>query len=64
MQEGAFVSMRHDNQVWGLEANLMFEICKDVQWEPKLIPLSDETVDLRLANTAAEARWDISSREI
>ena len=62
-KKGGFVSMRH-NQIRDLEANLMSEVCKDVQREPPLLPLSGETFDLRSVNTAAEARLDISARGI
>jgi hypothetical protein len=55
-----FVSLTH-NQVRDLEANLISEVCKVVQWEPQLLPLSGETLDLRSTNTAAKARWDISA---
>jgi hypothetical protein len=42
----------------------MSEVCKDVQWEPQLLPLRGETFDLCSTNTAAEARLDISARGI
>ena len=55
--------MRH-NQIRDLEANLMSEVCKDMQREPQLLPLSGETFEQRSTNTAAEARLDISARGI
>ena len=42
----------------------MSEVCKDVQREPPLLPLSGETFNLRSTNTASEARLDISARGI
>ena len=62
-KKGGFVSMRH-NQIRDLEAILMSEVCKDVQREPPLLPLSGEMFDLRSTNTASEARLDISARGI
>ena len=55
--------MRH-NQIRDLEANLMSEVCKDVQKEPQLLPLSGEAFERRYTNIAAEARLDISARGI
>ena len=62
-KKGGFVSMRH-NQIRDLEAMLMSEVCKDVQREPPLLPLSGEMFNLRSTNTASEARLDISARGI
>ena len=62
-KKGGFVSMRH-NQIRDLEAILMSEVCKDVQREPPLLPLSGEMFNLRSTNTASEARLDISARGI
>ena len=62
-KKGGFVSMRH-NQIRDLEANLMSEVCKDVQKEPQLLPLSGEAFERRSTNIAAEARLDISARGI
>ena len=39
----------------------MSEVCKDVQREPPLLPLSGEMFNLRSTNTASEARLDISA---
>ena len=55
--------MRH-NQIRDLEANLMSEVCKDVQKELQLLPLSGEAFEWRSTNIAAEARLDISARGI
>ena len=40
----------------------MSEVCKDVQREPPLLPLSGEMFNLKSTNTASEARLDISAR--
>ena len=49
--------MRH-NRVRDLEADLMREVCHDVQVEPALLPLADEIG--RRGNTAERARLDVS----
>jgi P2-related tail formation protein len=42
----------------------MSEVCKDVQKEPQLLPLSGEAFERRSNNITAEARLDISARGI
>ena len=55
--------MRH-NQIRDLEAKFLEEVCKDVQTEPKLLPLTGETFQLRSTNTRPDARLDISARGV
>ena len=38
-------------------------VCKDVEEEPHLIPVTNEQFERRSANTADEARLDINSRQ-
>ena len=62
-KKGGFVSLRH-NQVRDLEASMLSEVCKDVVIEPQLTPLTGETFFHKTANTADEARLDISARGV
>ena len=57
---GGFPSLRH-NEICDLTAGLLREVCHDVQTEPYLQPLSGETLAGRTANTAPEARLDVSA---
>ena len=47
-----------------LEAQLLSDVCKDVVIEPTLLPITGESFVLRSANTANEARLDISARGV
>ena len=60
-KRGGFVSLRH-NQIRDLEAHWLTEVCKDVQTEPKLLPLTGESFRYKTANTAPDARLDIVAR--
>ena len=62
-KRGGYVSMRH-NLMRDLEAKLLSEVCRDVVIEPTLLPITGETFALRTANTANEARLDISARGV
>ena len=62
-KKGGFVSMRH-NQIRNLEAHFLSEVCRDVNIEPPLLPLTGETFSHRSANTAAGARLDVSARGV
>ena len=62
-KRGGYVSMRH-NLMRDLEAKLLSEVCRDVVIEPALLPITGETFGLRTANTANEARLDISARRV
>ena len=61
MQKRGFIHMRHDN-LRNFDANLLKEICKDVEIEPNLQPLSGESFENRDANQGDEARLDIRAR--
>ena len=57
-KKGDFVSVRH-NDLRDLTANMLSEVCKDIEIEPKLTPLTGEVLGSRTANTTNEARLDI-----
>ena len=50
--------MRH-NRIRDLEANLMMEVCHNVQIEPELLPI-DNNSSPRRGNTAEKARLDVA----
>ena len=56
-----FVSQRHDN-IRDLLTTLLSKVCKDVEAEPHLIPVTNEIMDLRSANTNDESRLDMKAR--
>ena len=60
-KRGGFVTIRHNN-VRDLTAELLSEICKDVQIEPQLTPLTGEVFQHKSANKSDEARLDVSAR--
>ena len=62
-KKGGFVSIRH-NDLRDLTANMLSEVCKDVEIEPKLTPLTGEVLGSRTANTTNDARLDIRARGI
>ena len=53
--------MRH-NEVRDLTAELLQEVCKDVQTEPKLVELTGEIFKHKSANVDQNSRLDISAR--
>ena len=57
---GGYTIMRH-NEVRDLEADLLREVCRDVQTEPSLIPLSGQHFG-RSSNHQDMARLDVSAR--
>ena len=59
--KGAFPSIRHDH-IRDLTAQLMTEVCSNVETEPTLLPLSGETFQRRTANVEANARQDIRAQ--
>ena len=59
-KKGGYVSMRHNSLRDGI-ANMMKEVCSDVVTEPALLPTNANDFGSR-ANTADEARLDISAR--
>ena len=48
-KKGGFITIRH-NDLRDLNANLLTEVCKDVDIEPHLLPVTGETFDNRTAN--------------
>ena len=44
---GEFITIRH-NDLCDLTANLLTEVCKDVDIEPQLLPVTGETLKLAL----------------
>ena len=61
-KNGGFITIRH-NDLRDLNANLLTEVCKDVDIEPHLLPVTGETFDNRTANTSNEARVNIKSSQ-
>ena len=62
-QLGGYVQLRH-NEIRDLTANLLKEAgCRDVTREPHLLPITGETFRLKSANTANDARLDVSARD-
>ena len=55
---GGFPSLRH-NEIRDLTANLLSEVCHDVQVEPNLQPISDEQFCQASLNTEEGALLDI-----
>ena len=62
-KKGGFVSQRH-NELRDMTADLLAEVCHDVQIEPILNELTGETFSYRSANIAPEARLDVSARSV
>ena len=60
-KKGGFVSIRH-NDLRDLTANMVSEVCKDTEIEPRLTPLSGEELRGRTSNNSNEARVDIRTR--
>ena len=61
---GGYVIMRH-NQGRDTIADVMKEVCHDVQLEPQLIAIEDEEKPLsQHSSTADNARLDVSAREV
>ena len=58
---GGYSIMRH-NEVRDVTAGFLDDVCKDVQIEPTLIPLSGEAQFGKSANISPDARLDISAR--
>ena len=60
-KKGGYVSMRHNALRDGL-ANMMKDVCKDVQIEPSLMPVEPNNFNNARTTTAEGARLDISAR--
>ena len=59
--KGGFVSIRH-NDLLDLTVRLVSEVCKDIEIESKLLPLSGQKINGRTTNRSDEARLDIWAR--
>ena len=60
-KKGGFICIRH-NDLRDLTANMMSEVCKDTEVEPKLTPLSGEELRDRTSNNSNKARVDIGTQ--
>ena len=60
---GGFVTIRH-NEIRDFTAQVLREVCQDVEVEPLLTPLTGEQFHYRTANTDDCARLDISARGV
>ena len=58
---GGFPTIRH-NELRDVTANLLSQVCSNVQIEPHLQPLSGETLAHRTSNVDDQARLDISAK--
>ena len=58
---GGFPTIRH-NELRDMIANLLSEVCSNVQIEPHLQPLSGETLAHCTSNVDDQARLDISAK--
>ena len=58
---GGFVNARHDN-IRDMEAKLLQAVCRDVETEPPLQPITNKTSYPASANTDDNARLDIRAR--
>ena len=61
-KKGGFIYIIRHNDLRDLTANMMSEVCKDTETEPKLTPLSGEELQGRTSNNSNEARVDIRIR--
>ena len=60
-RKDGFISIQH-NDLRDLTANVMSEVSKDTEIEPKLTPLYGEELQGRTSNSSNEARVDIRTR--
>jgi len=60
-KKGGFISCRH-NEIRDILAKLLDEVCRDVEIEPPLLPLTGETLN-KTSNNTDEARLDFSARD-
>ena len=60
-KKGGFISLRH-NELRDITHDMMAEVCKGVESEPLLLPLTGEQLHYRTANKNDNARLDISAR--
>ena len=59
-KKGGFVAQRHDC-LRDLFTNLLSKVCKDVEAEPHLLPITKEVLTNKTANKSTEARLDIKA---
>ena len=59
-KKGGFISIRH-NDLRNVTANMMSEMYKDTEIEPKLTPLSGEELQGRTSNNSNKVRADIGN---
>ena len=57
-KKGGLVSIRHNN-ILGLTAKILREVCNEIKAEAKSIPLTGEQLQYRLAITGDEARLEV-----
>ena len=60
-KKGGFITRRHDS-LKDLLTVLLDKVCVDVQSEPHLLPVTDEIMRLKSANTEEGARLDMKAR--
>ena len=60
-KKGVFI-YKYDNDLRDLTANMMSEVCKETEIEPKLTPLSGAELQGRTSNNSNEAKVDIRTR--
>ena len=58
---GGYVAIRH-NEVRDVTYEMMSEVCRDVEKEPQLLPITGEKLQYRTSNTNEDARCDIAAR--
>ena len=59
-KKGGFIHERHDN-IKNTLTVLLSKVCKDVEEEPHLIPVTNKVMYNRTANTQDDARLDIKA---
>ena len=60
-KKGGYIHERHDN-VKDTLTKLLSKVCRDVESEPHLIPITKERFELKSANVTDEARLDIKAK--
>jgi hypothetical protein len=60
-KKGGFITHRH-NELRDVTAEMLSEVCHDVNTEPELTALTGEHLNRRTANSSDEAKVDISAR--
>ena len=60
-KKAGFICIRH-NDLRDQTANMMSEVCQDIEIEPKITPLSGEELQDRTSNNSIKERVDIRTR--